>query len=117
MQWVNQTVNAGLNYGNRNASSTYTIGDLGRGYVGAVLISVAIAMYSRRAFAGWLLRLKGSNLIFANAFLNYLAGAFAGASNLIMMRFKELQDGINIQNEGGDISYGNSKVAARNAIL
>jgi len=24
MQWVNQTYNAGMNYGNRNASSTYT---------------------------------------------------------------------------------------------
>lgn len=28
-QWFNQSFNAGLNYGNRNASSTYTMKDLG----------------------------------------------------------------------------------------
>jgi hypothetical protein len=34
--------------------------------------------------------MKGSRLIIANAFLNYIAGAAAGASNLVLMRYKEL---------------------------
>lgn len=85
-----------MNYGNRNASSTYTITDLGRGYAGAVFVSVGIALFSRIAFASQLKKLDGSKQIIANAFLNYLAGAFAGASNLILMRFKETQDGIKI---------------------
>lgn len=46
-----------------------------------------------------------------------MAAAFAGASNLILMRFKELQEGINVQNELGDENYGKSKVAANKAIM
>jgi hypothetical protein len=87
-----------MNYGNRNASSTYTISDLGRGYAGAVLVSVSIALFTRIALAKQLAKLHGSKQIIANAALNYLAGAFAGASNLVLMRFKETQDGIKIQN-------------------
>ena len=86
MQWANQTYNAGMNYGNRNASSTYTTADLGRGYCGAVAVSVSIALFTRTIFAGQLSRLKGSKLVIANAFLSYTAGALAGASNLILMR-------------------------------
>ena len=97
LQWVNQTYNAGMNYGNRNASSNYTLKDLGRGYAGAVLSSVLIALYTRRIFAPQLKKLKGSSLIMANSALNYLAGAFAGATNLVLMRFKELQEGIKVQ--------------------
>jgi sideroflexin-5 len=90
MQWVNQTYNAGMNYGNRNASSTYTTSDLMRGYSGAVVTSMAIALISRTMLAGRLNSLSGARLIMANATLNYFAAAFAGAGNLILMRFKEL---------------------------
>jgi hypothetical protein len=106
-----------MNYGNRNASSSYTISDLGRGYAGAVAVSVLIALYTRTIFAPTLKTLKGSKLIIANAFLNYIAGSLAGASNLVLMRFKETQDGIKIQNKEGDITYGQSKVAAKRAIM
>jgi hypothetical protein len=51
MQFVNQTYNAGLNYGNRNASSNYTTTDLMRGYGGAVIASVGLAYATRRALA------------------------------------------------------------------
>ena len=51
MQWINQTYNAGMNYGNRNASSPYTTKDLARGYAGAVAVSVSIALYTRTIFA------------------------------------------------------------------
>jgi len=47
MQFVNQTYNAGMNYGNRNASSPYTVKDLARGYSGAVVTSVSIAYFLR----------------------------------------------------------------------
>lgn len=47
MQWLNQTYNAGMNYGNRNASSKYTTSDLARGYAGAVVTSVGIALVGR----------------------------------------------------------------------
>ena len=86
MQWVNQTYNAGMNYGNRNASSVYTTSDLMRGYAGAVVTSMGIAMVSRTMLAGTLRSLKGGKLILANATLNYFAAALAGAANVGMMR-------------------------------
>jgi len=89
-QWLNQTYNAGMNYGNRNASSTYTTGDLARGYGGAVAISMGIAMITRTYLGGMLSSMKGAKLILASAGLNWIAAATAGAGNLVLMRFKEL---------------------------
>ena len=55
-------------------------------------------------------------MTFVNSALNYVAGAFAGASNLVFMRYKEFSDGIKVQSLNGDTTYGNSKVAAKKAI-
>ena len=73
MQFLNQTYNCGMNYGNRNASSTYTVSDLGRGYCGAVVVSMGLAMYTRTVFASQLKKLKGPTAVFANAAINLFA--------------------------------------------
>lgn len=96
MQWVNQTYNACMNYGNRNASSPLSNQDLAKGYVGAVLVSGGIAYGSRIAFAKQLAQIKGPKAIFATAIVTYFAAAFAGASNLLMMRQKEIVEGVKI---------------------
>eukprot|EP00352_Strombidinopsis_acuminata_P005714 CAMPEP_0176357876 /NCGR_PEP_ID=MMETSP0126-20121128/15112_1 /TAXON_ID=141414 ORGANISM="Strombidinopsis acuminatum, Strain SPMC142" /NCGR_SAMPLE_ID=MMETSP0126 /ASSEMBLY_ACC=CAM_ASM_000229 /LENGTH=83 /DNA_ID=CAMNT_0017711723 /DNA_START=586 /DNA_END=837 /DNA_ORIENTATION=+ len=83
-----------MNYGNRNISSTSSVSDLAKGYTGAVVTSCGIAFTSRTLMAKQLSALKGSRYVLANAGLSWLAAAFAGASNLMLMRFKELQDGI-----------------------
>ena len=75
-----------MNYGNRNASSTYTNTDLARGYFGAVIASIGISVLSRKALSPQLSRMNGTKLLFANAGLNYCCAAFAGATNLILMR-------------------------------
>jgi hypothetical protein len=106
-----------MNYGNRNASSTYTIGDLGRGYLGAVAISASITVYTRMLFAPLLSSLGGSKLVLINAFLSYIATALAGASNLILMRYKEMKTGIEVFNSDGTVSYGRSKAAGRKAVV
>ena len=85
-----------MNYGNRNASSSYTLTDLGRGYVGAVAASVSIALGTRMIFAPTLNRLKGGKYVMANALLNYIAGAAAGGTNLALMRMKELNEGVEV---------------------
>jgi hypothetical protein len=59
MQWANQTYNAGMNYGNRNASTPYTNVELAKGYCGAVVASCGIALASRTYFARQLSTLKG----------------------------------------------------------
>ena len=56
LQWINQTYNAGMNYGNRNASTAYTTSDLANGYIAACLVSIGIAMGSRYIFANFLKR-------------------------------------------------------------
>lgn len=96
MQWINQTYNAAMNYGNRNVSSTLSTQDLAKGYGGAVAVSVSIALFSRIALAKQISALQGPKLILASACLNYFAAAFAGATNLLMIRQKEMQDGINV---------------------
>ena len=53
----------------------------------------------------------------ANSCLNYLAAGVPGAVNLIFMRYKELSEGIKVQNKEGDIEYGVSKEASKSAIM
>ena len=43
-QWLNQTYNAGMNYGNRNASSSYSSRDLMLGYSLAVASSIGMGL-------------------------------------------------------------------------
>ena len=117
MQWVNQTYNAGLNYGNRNASSNYTKGDLLRGYLGALFVSISISLAARVHFAGLLASLSGATQVLANAAIGYTACAFAGASNLALMRAKEMKSGIEVFSQDGTKSYGFSQAAGRKAIL
>ena len=117
MQLANQTYNAGMNYGNRNASSTYTLKDLGRGYCGAVATSVGIVLAARTLLAKKIATLRGPRLILMNALLNYFAGASAGAANLALMRSKELKEGITVQNKEGTVDYGKSVKAGRKAIM
>ena len=113
MQWVNQTYNAGMNYGNRNASSEYTTGDLARGYSAAVASSVGIALISRTLMSKQLATLKGPRLVLTNFFLNWVAAAVAGFANCALMRQKEVFEGIKVFNKEGDVCYGNSKVAGK----
>jgi len=43
-QWINQSYNAGLNYGYKSPTSTYSDADLLKGYVSAVLAASATGM-------------------------------------------------------------------------
>ena len=106
-----------MNYGNRNASSPYKTSDLLRGYLGAVAVSCGITVYSKILFAELLKNFGGGKLIIINAILAYIATAFAGASNLFLMRYKEMYNGIEVTNKNGTISYGKSRAAGRKAIL
>lgn len=105
-----------MNYGNRNASSTYSNQDLARGYFGAVFTSVSIAMASRTMLAAQLAKMRGPQLVFANACLNYFAACVPGVCNCSLMRWKELQEGINVKDSDGK-DHGKSVVAGKKAIM
>lgn len=77
------------------------------------MTSAGFALWSRIKLANTLKNLRGSKLILANSCLGYLAAAFSGVGNMVMMRSKEFKDGIKVQNKEGDVDYGTSRVAAR----
>jgi len=97
-----------VNYGNRSASSEYTSADFGKGYLGAVTASIAIALASRRMIAPRIAALTGTTAIFASAALNYIAVGTAGGINCSLMRSKEMIEGIEVQDESGKVNYGKS---------
>lgn len=96
-QWLNQTYNAGMNYGNRNASSQQTTADIMKGYSAAVLSSIGMSLGFRRALSGVTKNLQGGKLILANSGISYVAVAAAGFLNNYLMRKGEIDSGIAIQ--------------------
>lgn len=105
-----------MNYGNRNASSDYTLNDLAKGYIGAVTVSIGIVMVSRTFLNPRLAKLGGSTQFIANAVLNYVAASCAGVANLAIMRQKELHEGVELKNEKMDKAYGKSVKAGKKAV-
>ena len=61
-------------------------------------VSAGITVYSKILFAGLLSQYGGGKLVMINALLSYIATALAGASNLILMRYKEMKTGIEVFN-------------------
>ncbi len=95
-QWLNQTYNAGMNYGNRNASSVNTTKDLMFGYTAAVTSSIGIGIGLKKLCFSMTRSMKGGNLILANCLISYVAVATAGFLNSLCMRMGELEKGISI---------------------
>lgn len=95
-QWFNQSFNAGLNYGNRNASSPYTTKDLAFGYSAAVGSSVTMALALRKVFANVAKSMTGAKLILVNSLVAALASGTAGFLNTFCMRKVEMNNGIEI---------------------
>lgn len=100
-QWFNQSFNAGLNYGNRNASSPYTTTDLMQGYTAAVGSSVSMALILRKLFSGMASRVTGAKLILINSVVSSLAGGTASFLNTFFMRRVEMKGGIEIFEDEG----------------
>lgn len=116
-QTFNQTYNAGVNYGNRNGSTETTNKDIALSYFAAVGISVIVGIGLRAALAKRVSTLNGGKLYLMNSAVSYTASAIAGFSNLVFMRRKEFDTGINLTNEEGDMDFGNSRNAASKAVI
>lgn len=115
-QWLNQTYNAGMNYGNRNASSPQTTGDILFGYSMAVASSITISLSLRKLCAGITKNMKGGTMVLANSIINYIAVASAGFLNSYCMRMGEMKKGIQILDEQGE-PIGISKKCAETAVM
>lgn len=115
-QWVNQTYNAGFNFGNRNASSTITTRQMAESYFLAVASSITAALTLR----------KLTNIVFgnrtgvlasvANSIVVYGAVAFSSSLNVYCMRKTEMETGVSVMDPHTMQSLGKSKIAAEMAI-
>ena len=85
-QWLNQTYGCAITYGNRNASSNYTNGDILRSYAVAAIAGPAISLLIRKRFEARALKDSGSRLIFYNSWSTFVACSAAGFLNTIVMR-------------------------------
>ena len=61
--------------------------------------------------------MKGASHILATAVLNFMSSACANAANVLLVRFKEARDGVEVSNEDATLMYGVSRKAGRRAIL
>jgi len=114
LQTINQTLNAGFNYCNRNATNDVSTLQLLGGYVGAVSSAIAVA-YKLRTLIANSKRLSPALKRTLESFLPFPAVATANVFNCVLMRNGELFTGIEVYNDDGTVA-GTSHKAARIAI-
>ena len=95
-QWVNQTYNAAVNYGNRNATSVYTQEDLIKSYTAATATSIAVALGIRKLLESRTKSMTGAKLLVFNSISSFFAISSAGFLNAYLMRQTELSKGVDI---------------------
>jgi sideroflexin-5 len=115
--WANQTYNAVCNYGNRNASSTYSASDILKSYVMATSSSCFVALGIRKALQNKTKAFTGTKLVFVNSISSTIACAVAGFLNTWFMRTTEMQKGIDIMDPSTGEIMGKSIVAGKKAVL
>uniref|UniRef100_A0A8C3EB65 Sideroflexin 5 n=1 Tax=Corvus moneduloides TaxID=1196302 RepID=A0A8C3EB65_CORMO len=109
-QWLNQSHNACVNYANRNASKPSPTSKFIQGYLGAVISAVSIAGHIRGA--------AHTDKDLGRLVAPEKPGGFASANicNVVLMRHTELEEGIDVLDNNGNI-VGSSRVAAKHALL
>ncbi|KAJ3310873.1 hypothetical protein HDV04_004566 [Boothiomyces sp. JEL0838] len=111
-QWLNQSVNVAFNYANANKTTPMSTKETMVAYSAAVVSSCSIALgmnhwLTHKAPVSWKPVLGKT--------IPFFAVAIAGTLNVYLMRRKELTDGIQVQDDQGNL-LGKSKVAGGHAI-
>lgn len=116
-QWINQTYNAALNFGNRNASSTQSNLDLFKSYSLAVFVSISTVLTLRKLLEPLARGRSGLAAQVINYMANWGAVATSSALNISFVRSGELSTGIAVTNPNDQSeNFGMSKVCAKEAI-
>jgi tricarboxylate carrier len=108
-QWINQSYNVCVNYANRNASNSMPPEKIAQAYGAAVVASGGIAVglgEMTKRFASFKSISK---------FVPFFAVASAGALNVLLMRYNEIEEGIQVKDLDGNV-VGTSKIAGKMAI-
>jgi hypothetical protein len=117
-QWVNQTYNAGLNYGNKNASCTTPPEEAFKRYLMAVIGAISLATLMRRGAAPLMHGREGTlmgGLI--NSSVNFTVVALGSALNMASLRWGETEKGINVLDPDSSEVVGVSRIAAKMGIV
>lgn len=114
---MNQTLNAVINYGNRNSSAEYTAMDITKSYGSACIVSIGSALSIRKGLSSYTKNMKGPKLQIFNSISSCIAISAAGFTNAYLMRQTELKKGVDIFHpENPDVAVGQSINAAQMAV-
>jgi len=114
--WINQSQNALVNYFNRNASSSTSNETLGLSYLGAVgsalVVAFGLSQFIKRRFSP----VQASKLM---RFVAFPSSIVASCSNCYIMRRPEIDTGVEITSEDGEVLAGGTKssAAAEKAVM
>ncbi|XP_015479174.2 sideroflexin-5 [Parus major] len=114
-QWLNQSHNACVNYANRNASKPSPTSKFIQGYLGAVISAVSIAV-GLNVLIQRANKFTPATRLLIQRFVPFPAVASANICNVVLMRHTELEEGIDVLDDNGNI-VGSSRVAAKHALL
>ncbi|NXB96812.1 SFXN5 protein, partial [Vidua chalybeata] len=114
-QWLNQSHNACVNYANRNASKPSPTSKFIQGYLGAVISAVSIAV-GLNVLIQRANKFTPATRLLIQRFVPFPAVASANICNVVLMRHTELEEGIDVLDNNGNI-VGSSRVAAKHALL
>ncbi|XP_058049846.1 sideroflexin-5 isoform X5 [Ahaetulla prasina] len=114
-QWLNQSHNACVNYANRNATKPSPTSKFIQGYLGAVVSAVSIAV-GLNVLIQRANQFTPATRLLIQRFVPFPAVASANICNVVLMRHTELEEGIDVLDEEGNV-VGSSRIAARHALL
>jgi len=89
-QWINQSYNAGLNFGNKNSTCKYSTSDLLKGYAAASTASIGMGLGMRYLTSGFVKGASGKKLFFLNFVVAASASGTANFFNTLCMRYVEI---------------------------
>ncbi|XP_014396405.1 PREDICTED: sideroflexin-5 [Myotis brandtii] len=114
-QWLNQSHNACVNYANRNATKPSPASKFIQGYLGAVISAVSIAV-GLNVLVQKANKFTPATRLLVQRFVPFPAVASANICNVVLMRYGELEEGIDVLDGDGNL-VGSSRIAARHALL
>uniref|UniRef100_A0A8B9CEB0 Sideroflexin 5 n=1 Tax=Anser brachyrhynchus TaxID=132585 RepID=A0A8B9CEB0_9AVES len=113
-QWLNQSHNACVNYANRNATKPSPTSKFIQGYLGAVISAVSIAV-GLNVLVQRANKFTPATRLLIQRFVPFPAVASANICNVVLMRHTELEEGIDVLDNNGNI-VGSSRIAAKHDI-
>jgi len=90
-QGINQSYNAGMNFGNKNSSCEYTDFDLLRGYGVALSSSIGVGLFMRKLLSPLAKGSTGNKALLLNSLVAVSGSASANFFNTLAMRYAEIE--------------------------